>query len=359
LQRRHHTPPGFTMPKTRPFSRRLAPLALALAAASVTLPRAHAKDAPEPVAVDAQFKPEALAGSLLSVSDTKALKGIKRVAVPQFAVEFVVADNVSASTSGFGSAGRASSTGYYKLVGVGEPDFQALAEGFHAAFLKQLQDSGLEVVAAAEVAAAPTYRKLVASGTPLPIRGDAAITVAPAGMASYGMNRVQTTAAKPGLFGALSNIASVGENETLQKELGGAALVEVTMRVHFAQLTNNNKGFWGKLSDTASVSGKLSAQISSGQMTVMQGPHVGVVALKQPLVLDPAAFSELRKEAKTAGDVAGAVAVGLLRLAIGSKDSSSSESFEAVADKARYREVVGAGMVSLGEVFNARLKAER
>jgi hypothetical protein len=354
------------MPKTRPFSRRLAPLALALAAASVTLPRAHAKDAPEPVAVDAQFKPEALAGSLLSVSDTKALKGIKRVAVPQFAVEFVVADNVSASTSGFGSAGRASSTGYYKLVGVGEPDFQALAEGFHAAFLKQLQDSGLEVVAAAEVAAAPTYRKLVASGTPLPIRGDAAITVAPAGMASYGMNRVQTTAAKPGLFGALSNIAnvasavgSVGENETLQKELGGAALVEVTMRVHFAQLTNNNKGFWGKLSDTASVSGKLSAQISSGQMTVMQGPHVGVVALKQPLVLDPAAFSELRKEAKTAGDVAGAVAVGLLRLAIGSKDSSSSESFEAVADKARYREVVGAGMVSLGEVFNARLKAER
>jgi hypothetical protein len=353
-----------------PFSLRFLPrFALpgaALAAAALAFPAAYAKDAPEPVAVDAQFKPDAMAGNLLTVSDNKALKAVKRVAVPQFAVEFVTADNVSASTSSFGAAGRSSATGYYKLIGVTEPDFQALAEGFYATFLKQLQDNGLEVVPPAEVAAAPSYRKQVAAGSPLPARTDSSVTVAPPGMASYGLNRAQTTAAKPGLFGALSAfsgvasaIGSIGDNQALQKELGDATLLEVTLRVHFAQLTDNNKGFWGKMANSASVTGKLSAQISSGQMTVMQGPYVGVVALKQPLALDPSAFSELRKEAKSAGDVAGAVAVGLLRLALGSKDSSSSESYEAVADTARYREVVGAGMASLGEVFNARLKAER
>mgnify|MGYP003504496903 FL=1 len=77
-----------------------------------------------------------------------ALKGIKRVAVPVFAVEFIVADNVTAQTSGFAAAGRASSSMYYKLLGAGEPEFQAITNALYAQFLAELQASGVEVLSA-------------------------------------------------------------------------------------------------------------------------------------------------------------------------------------------------------------------
>ncbi len=347
----------------------LAPLLLSLCAlAAEWAPTAAqaAKAAPEAVAVDGSFQPVEQAGKLLTVSDASALKGLRRVAVPQFNIEFVTADNVSAETSSFGASGRSSVTGYYKLAGVGEPDFQALAEGFYAAFIRDLQASGLEVVPAAEVAAAPSYRKQLATATPLPLRSDSSVTVAPPGMAMYGMNRAQTSTAQPGLFGALSAISTVasavassGDNVELQKELGGAALLEVTLRVHFAQLTDNNKGFFGRMAPSASVSAKVHASVTSAKLSVMAGPTASVVSLSNPLLLDASAFSELRKQAKTGSEVAGAVAVGLLRLAIGASGSHSQDSFEAVADTPRYREVVGAGLGSVSQMFAERLKAGR
>ena len=67
----------------------------------------------------------------------------------------------------------------------------------------------------------------------------------------------------------------------------------------------------------------------------------------------------MREKPTTAGDVAGAVLVGLIRLASSSKDSSSSTEMEAIADPARYQQIVGAGMGSLSDVVVARLKSER
>ena len=67
----------------------------------------------------------------------------------------------------------------------------------------------------------------------------------------------------------------------------------------------------------------------------------------------------MREKATTAGDVAGAAAVGLLRLAIGGKDSSSSKELEVVADPARCKHVVGAGLGSAASMRVARMKSER
>lgn len=343
----------------------LLSLALGTCLSCLAPATAWAKDAAA-VNLDAGFAVEGQASKLLSVSDGKALKGLRRVAVPQFNVEFITSDDVSAQTSGFGSAGRSTATGYYKLVGVAEPDFQALAEQVYAGFLRDLKASGLEVVPLADVAITPTWRKLVAGGQTLPLRSDSAVTVAMPGMAIYGLNRASSTSGKKGVFGALSGLSSgfgavsaVGDNMQLQTELGDAALLEVSMRVHFAQLENNTRGFLGRLGSTASVSAKIHASISNATLAVQNGPMVSMLTLSQPLVLDPAAFSELRKQASTTGDMVGAVAVGLLKLAIGSKDSSSQESYEAVADSARYREVVGSGLGTVGQLFAQRMKADR
>ncbi len=346
----------------------LRPIALlSLTAALALLAPAPAwASTPEAVAVEGDFKPGEQAGRLLDATDAKALKGLKKVAISQFSVEFITFDSVSAQTSGFAAAGRASVTGRYKLVGVGEPDFQALCDTLHGRFVQMLRDRGYEVVEQAQVAAAPTWRKLVAGGEPLPARSDRAITVGLPGGGIFGLSRVGAAPTQSGPFGALSAVAAgfsaIGattENMTLQQELGGAALLEVNLRVHFAQLTNETKGFLARLGDKAEVSAKVHPVVTRGRVSVANGPAVVNLDLKQPLLLDPEAFTELRKEAKTAGDVARAVAVGLLRLAIGSKDSHSSETFEAVTEPARYRERLGGALGTVSELFVARLAAER
>lgn len=345
---------------------------LVLAAFSVVLVGsaswAAAKDAPEPVAVGAGFSAIDMAGKLTQVTEAGILKGIGRVAVPQFSVQFVTFDSATAETSGFAAAGRARVTSSYVLQGVAEPDFQALAEALYTQFLQGLQASGLEVLPFAQVAAAPSYPKLVATGVPAPVREDNAIIVAPAGMALYGSHRAvaMTPKKNAGVFGAFSGmgsvmsaIGSVGDMQALGTELGGAAMLEVHMVVNFVELTNNNKGFLGRLSNTASVGAKTSPSIGSATMGVQVGAMRGTVTLAAPLVLDAGAFSEVREQAKSTGEKAGMVAAALLSFAVGSKDSSSSSTMEAVADPGRYREVVGGGLGAVSQMFVQRLKAER
>lgn len=349
-----------------PSSRYLAcVLASCLTAAT---PAANAADAPPPIAVDANFKATEQATKLFSVAEGKALKDVKKVAVPLFSVEFVIADNESAQTSGFGSTGRASAAAYYKLIGVSEPDFQAITNALHERFLADLKAAGMEVLPYEQVAASPTYKKLAAGGTPSPIKSDSAITVAPAGMPIYGFNKTQTggTSSGASLFGALSQMGAgfgaVGaalDGVALQKELG-VSLIEVQMKVNFVQLTNNNKGFLGRLSDTASVEGKVSPSVGSAMFRV-QSTTQGSLTLTNPLALDNAAFIEVRKKPTTAGDVAGAVALAVLQLAINSRGNSShdssTEEMEAVADPTRFRAIVGAGLGTVTQMFVQRLKA--
>ena len=328
---------------------------------------ALAKDEPTPIAVDASFNPAAVAAQGFTIADNKALKGITRVAVPVFVVDFVTADNVRTQTSGFGSAGRASSATYYKLLGVAEPDFQALTDAMHVDFLQRLKDSGLQVLGMEEVQATAAYRKLAAGGKKTPIKSDTNTVLSAQGMNVYGFARASTGAAKPssGLFGALagmgdgfSAVGDVMESIQLVKELN-AATIEVRLRVNFVELADHNKGFFGRLSNTASTSGKAFPSIDGVMVQVQQNEWRSSMALNHTLVLDPAVFAEVREKPTTTGDVAGAVLVGLMRLASNSKDSSSSTEMEAIADPARYKQIVGAGMSSLSEVVVARLKAER
>lgn len=348
-------------------SRRWRRLGAALAAAVglSLVPGAFAAAPPETTTVDAAFQPPDMAARLLTVSDNATLKGISRVAVPLFAVEFVTADNVSSSTSGFASIGRASSSLYYKLLGVDEADFQALTEALYTDFLRDLAASGLEVVPPEQVRASPTYRKLAAGGSAAPIRSNSAITLAPAGMAIYGFAKAAAGGNNGGVFGAIasigSNMAAVGsafDSIELGKELG-ASLLEVQMRVGFVQLSDDNRGFLGRLSGTASTTGKVNPSIGSLLVGVQNGPMRSVVTMKNTLALDSAAFAEVREKAATTADVAGAVAVGLLRLAIGSSDSSSISEMEAVADPVRYREVVSGGLGAVRQMLVVRLRNGR
>ena len=343
----------------------LAACTAALLAGPVT--SVQAKEEPTPVAVDASFNPADVAAKGFKIADTKALKGMARVAVPVFVVEFITADNVSAQTSGFGGMGRASSSLYYKLLGVGDAEFQALTDAMYADFLQRLKDSGLQVLSKEDLQLAAAYRKLADGGVKAPIKGDSNTVLTPGGLPIYGFARMTSGPAKSasGLFGTLSGIgagfSAVGDlidSVELAKQLDASTL-EVRLRVNFVELANHNKGFFGRLGNTASTSGKAFPSIDGVMVQVQTGPTRTSMMLDRSLVLDPTVFTEVREKATTAGDVAGAVFVGLIRMASNSKDSSSSSEMEAVADPARYKQIVGAGMNSLSDVVVARLKAER
>jgi hypothetical protein len=352
--------------KTHPISPLLL-VAASLAALLLATAPAHAKDELTPLTVDASFNAADAAAKGFTIADAVALKGIKRVAVPVFALEFIVADNVTATTSSFGSMGRASSSQYYKLLGVGEADFQAITDGLYVRFLDALRASGVEVLDAAQVTAAPTYAKLVASGSPAPIKSSSTMMMSPPGLGLYGFAKMGggNTSSQKSLFSAFSEVgagfAAVGAiSDTIQlgKELD-ASLLEVRMRVSFVKLSDNNKGFFGKLAGAASTTGKTLPSVDNVAMSVQSGSMRSSVTMKHTLTLDGAAFADVREKATTAGDVAGTVAVELLKLAIGSKDSSSSQEWEVVAAPDKYRQVIGDGLNTAGSMLVARLQQER
>lgn len=360
------------MTKTRKPLPRFAPFAAlaALAAAAIlaTSPLvAQAREAPVAVPVNAEFNAADVAGKAFTVTEQKALKGLGRVAVTVFAVEFVTADNVSTQTSGFGGYGRSSSSLYYRLLGVGEPEFQAMTNALHAEFMARLAASGLEVLPTEQLRASALYRKLAAGGRAAPIKSDASLVMSPPELGIFGFARGPAGQPKKsaGVFGALAGIgdgfAAVGdvmETIELSKELN-AGLLEVRLRVNFVELTDHNKGFFGRLANSAKTSGQVLPSIDGVMVGVQNGPLRSTMTMNHTLTLDPAAFSEVREKATTTGDVAGAVLVGLIRLASNSSDSSSSKEMETVADPARYKEVVGSGLNSLADVVVARIKAER
>lgn len=343
----------------------LASLVPLLLAAGLLLPAlpAHARSLPA-VELDAA----ASAANLVKTSQhTEALKGLRRVALTQFNVEFITEDSVSSQTSGFAAAGRASVTGYYRLAGVGEPDFQAVADALHAEVLAALAEQGLEVVTPAQIAAAPTWQRLVAAGDVLPRRQESALVVGPAGSALYGVSKLQAAGSgQKGLFAAVAMLgsagdalASGGDNMALQKELGDAAVLELSLSVHFASLADESRGFLGRLGSSAKISAKARPIVRRAMLNVQRGPLGTQLMIEAPLLLDGAAFTEVREQASTKGEVAGAIALGLLKAAIGSKDSHSQSKYEVLADPALYRERVGAGLRQTIGLLLTRMASER
>lgn len=74
----------------------------------------------------------------------------------------------------------------------------------------------------------------------------------------------------------------------------------------------------------------------TGERAVWATTHLNDYVKKTPK-LNASAFADTRKKATTKADIADAVAVRLLKMAIGSKDSSSSKEMEVVADPEKYR----------------------
>lgn len=312
------------------------------------------------VALDKHFKaPEKAATMVTASADAgTVLKGMQRVAISSFQVEFVTKGAAGASSYEIGRAGSANTHLQITLVGVDKADFQAITEKLYADFVRDLRDMRVEVVPTERVVAAPAYQRLAASGSASPVdtrtRNTWSTVFSPQGLAVYGTG--STSTAFP-MFGALAQFGNLGTaltgNFDLQKELD-AALLQVRMVVHFVDMQSSglNKMFGNNA--VASVGWQFGPSVAAttSTLTVHRPNGTATLTLRAPLLVDGAAFKEVRDTTSIAGNIGLAV----LSAAIGKGGSATAVEKEAVADPAAYRTLVGDGVGAVREMFMQRLR---
>jgi hypothetical protein len=313
------------------------------------------------IVVDGQTATAARAEAAVQLAGTPAvLKGLNRVAIGSFQVEFVHKGAASASSHRIGSSGTANTNVVVSLTGLSAADFQAVADAAYARTVADLKAAGLEVLPLDQVKASAAYRKLTEGATATAetrTKDTWSVVHAPAGMLVYGEGSAST-----GGFGALAAIgatmsAAFGQPE-LSRELD-AAVLAVRLVVNFVDMKSSDRSWFNRSSGQSTVSWQYGPAVApertSFTVVRQQDGSAGQVrlALQAPLLIDGAAFSGV----KDTSSVAGNIGLALLNMAIGKGGSSSAVEKEVVADPERYRALVGQGLEAASGLFAQRLKA--
>ena len=124
-----------------------------------------------------------------------------------------------------------------------------------------LKAQGLEVVSRERWPASPNWQRLNAA-SPCPLRWRFDDHRGPGwrehlrhrGAHPAGTRRGCSVGSQP--LGSITSAIGAGRPEEPARRAGQRLIIEVSLRMHFAQLANGNRGFFGRLSDTAKVSAK-------------------------------------------------------------------------------------------------------
>lgn len=147
--------------------RRLATLALLV---SLSSPILAVEDSPF---YDAKAEPSAQLASYVDGLGTERLKGLKRVLVPQFRVEFQLRTEAGGHFSNRSSSTPLSSqrnvSVYLHLKGVEDDQLQSITDQAYQDFLKQMAGAGIEVIGPDKLAAEPEFAAVLQQGKPSPV----------------------------------------------------------------------------------------------------------------------------------------------------------------------------------------------
>lgn len=341
---------------------RLRHCSLVLAALCVCLPpQATWAKGESAVPLDLSVPATSAHAGAFKSSDSAQGKGVRRIAIPSIHIEFVTSSS-SASATEIGRSGTAGVSATYKLVGVDGSDMQAIADRLLSELVTELGTAGFEVVSAAEMQQAPSYRKLIANAKTTPLERSSGSTqsllVGPSTLPLYGIAPASggggLMAAVAGMGNVADMISSSLDVAQLQKELT-AAVLALRLRVSFVDLESSNSSLLGRLSGTASVKGKLSTTLTEAALTLTNAGGGNTVALTRPLILPGDAFKEVRDVSSAATNIGLAV----LSMAIGKGGSQSVKEREVVADAQQYRDALGSSLGAVRAMLVARLSAER
>lgn len=104
----------------------------------------------------------------VEVENPENLKGIRRVVIPSFMVEYVTEAKAEALITGIGMFTGAPSDASIKLVGADPEKFVGITDRLYEQTVAQLARAGVEVVSLDELKASATFQELAAKGQPAP-----------------------------------------------------------------------------------------------------------------------------------------------------------------------------------------------
>ncbi|MCW1432261.1 hypothetical protein [Novosphingobium sp. JCM 18896] len=315
------------------------------------------------------FAPEAdhtaAATSLVWVNKPGAAKGVRRVVIPFFQVQFVVDSDTSAS------AGTASSTMKVRLVGPTSEQMQAMTDRLYDRLVQDLTAAGLEVVPTEQARAYGNFAKLQDGGKVSGTRVDGhqgvnSLFFAPHGMTFYFLPTQDIAYTGAGSFGGFGTAMLPPKEQGLMTE-SDAAVLGFRAVVDFAQLSNNNKVPLRMLRSTART--KASATIAIRPiatqlwlMTPQAKPGVTDMQnrmrfeVQAPLLVDTDAITAMT-DARTGGDRRSEALGNALGMLMGG-GSSKLRKYDVNVDPEVWARDVEASLNGVEAMFVARLRGE-
>lgn len=342
---------------------------IALAATIMIATTAHAEKYPklaEPFVLSPETDHAADAAALIWVNKPGAAKGIKKVVIPFFQVQFVVNSDTSSV------AGMASSKTMVKLVGPTRDQMQAITDRLYAKLLTDLTAAGLSVVGAQDARAYPNFAALQDGGKPSGSKIDGhegvnSLFFAPQGMTFYFLPTQDVAYTGAGSFGGFSTAMLPPREQALMDE-SGAAVLGFRAVVDFASLTNNNKKSPFRLlrskAKTAAEAGIAIRPIATQLWLMTPQAKPGVTDMmnrmrfevQAPLLIDTDAITAMT-DARTGGDKTSETVGNALGMLMGG-GISKKRKYDISVDKALWEKDVEASLQSVETMMMVRLKSE-
>ena len=323
--------------------------------------------ASEAVRIDDKFNAASMAPSLLKPQSdgNKTVRGLIRVAIGAFDVEFVTRGSASAGDTRISPAGFSGSrpgANVMSLAGVSEADMQIIVDQVHARFVRELRSTGLDVVPTSQIMNTSTFRKLADANKAAPYNKggshESATVVTAEGRPVSGASLL----AKGG-GSAMEGFSAIASSLITGRELAQetqATVINVRMVVRFVEQAGGNASLFSRVAGTPSEASKISPTVAAGEtkIHIFTAQGGGSFTLQLPVQMDTDAFAGV-KDRMSPGSKATGVGLAVLSFALGKNDSATITQFDAVADPQRYRELVSAGLARIGSMMVEQLKTLR
>ena len=242
-----------------------------------------------------------VAAPAVDVSGAEYIKGLKRLAITQFEVQFVTKHMGAASFSGSFGFGKASQTTELKTV---QPEqMQGIVDAYYDQAVAELTAAGIEVIALPQLEANADYQNLKSKGYPAPFRQSPAnrdgLSIDGTFYSAHGLpvyfmkDRAETEGKGTGRVSYLeigtlmSNGFKVSYVEAYEKAISkafDAHILRVRMTVPFAEMTTSG-GLFTTSSSVSTKTGLRLDSIASRYELLEGGSKVARIGLKADLPL--------------------------------------------------------------------------
>lgn len=321
---------------------------------------------------------KALSDVYVKVEAPKYIKGVQKVFIPSFQVEFITKSSASADSYAFGGKTSTSSVSF-TLKGINEAALQTITDTLYADFVGDLKAMGIEVVPWEELQANPVFQNILKDAEKAPAKQKSrtepkageSIVFTPLGMPFY--FTLYDQKAGIGVLAQLGAASSANAPHNIEGQLIetlGATMVKVRLVVGFADVKAGS--FMAK---SSSVSGKMRFSIASKWTEVFLANKVDTweggfgeqktkyyalrhgdatkLTLAKPIMSDESITDEVVGTTSTAAKV-GEAAMNALSSLTGF--SSLTREYDAIVDAPAYEAAGKNYLGAVREMFTLKLK---